>query len=76
MTKSGGLTADPFLRAVAHRLRTEPVIGDGVVARACRELQKEFIGWAPQLDDVGRRRAMRYRAGTKHSKAAGVPLGI
>ena len=34
---------DPFLRALAHALRSEPEIGDGAVFRACRELQKQFL---------------------------------
>ena len=36
---------DPFLRALAHRLSSEPEIGDGTIARACRELQRTF--WRP-----------------------------
>ena len=36
---------DPFLRALAHRLQGEPELGDGVVGRAIRELQREF--WRP-----------------------------
>jgi hypothetical protein len=32
----------PFLEAVARALRNHP-IGDGSVARACAELQREFL---------------------------------
>jgi hypothetical protein len=41
------LDRDAFLRSVAHRLRGEATIGDGLVGRVCRELQREFIGRAP-----------------------------
>jgi hypothetical protein len=34
---------DPFLRALAALLREEREIGDGVVARAIRALQREFF---------------------------------
>jgi hypothetical protein len=38
----------PFLETVARLLAHEPVVGDGSVARACREAQREF--WkAPDL---------------------------
>jgi hypothetical protein len=43
------LGRDPFLRAVAQRLRSEPTIGDGLVGRVCKELQREFMRHAPQL---------------------------
>ena len=34
---------DPFLRALAHRLRAElQPLGDGALGRAIRELQSEF----------------------------------
>ena len=33
---------DAFLRALAHRLSGEPELGDGVVGRAIRELQRTF----------------------------------
>ena len=33
----------PFLEALAVMLRSEPVLGDGTVARACRLLQAEFM---------------------------------
>ena len=34
---------DPFLRALAHALRGEAEIGDGLVVRQCRELQRQFF---------------------------------
>lgn len=34
---------DPFLRAVATALEGSKVLGPGVVARTCAELQKEFF---------------------------------
>jgi hypothetical protein len=34
---------DPFLRAVANALQGQTVIGPGVVARTCAELQREFF---------------------------------
>jgi hypothetical protein len=40
---------DPFLRALAHRLRDEQ-IGDGVVYRAIRELMQGGFFRAPRLD--------------------------
>jgi hypothetical protein len=40
---------DPFLRALAHRLRGEP-IGDGVVYRAIRELMQGGFFKAPRLE--------------------------
>jgi hypothetical protein len=33
----------PFIERVAEKLRDEPEIGEGVVARACRELLPEFL---------------------------------
>ena len=50
MTTAAPLSPDqrgPFLLAVAERLRGVP-IGDGSVARVCRELQREFFD-PPQL---------------------------
>jgi hypothetical protein len=40
----------PFLEAVAARLRAVDEIGDGVVSRIVRELQRSFLPRAPQLD--------------------------
>jgi len=34
---------DPFLRAVANALEGSKVIGPGVVARTCAELQRQFF---------------------------------
>ena len=34
---------DNFLRALAARLHGECELGDGVIFRACRELQREFF---------------------------------
>jgi hypothetical protein len=34
---------DPFLRAVANALQGREVIGPGLVARVCAELQREFF---------------------------------
>ena len=34
---------DPFLRAVANALQGREVIGPGVVARTCAELQRQFF---------------------------------
>jgi hypothetical protein len=39
---------EAFLRAVADRLRDVADLGDGQVARVCRELQHEFLH-PPQL---------------------------
>jgi hypothetical protein len=41
---------DDFLRQVATVLASQPVLGDSLVARVCRELQQRF--WrAPELDE-------------------------
>jgi hypothetical protein len=37
-----------FLAALAHALRGEPVLGDGVVFRAIKGLQREF--WRPPVE--------------------------
>ena len=43
---------DAFLRSVAAPLATLPAIGDGAVARVCREIQSRY--WrAPDLDERG-----------------------
>jgi len=43
---------DDFLRQVATVLATQPVLGDGLVARVCREVQARY--WrAPGLDERG-----------------------
>jgi hypothetical protein len=34
---------DPFLRAVANALAGKPMLGPGVVARTCAELQRQFF---------------------------------
>jgi hypothetical protein len=39
----------PFLEAVAGRLGAVDEIGDGVVGRTVRELQRAFLPRAPQL---------------------------
>jgi hypothetical protein len=47
-----------FLEAVAARLGAVDEIGDGVVGRVVRELQRSFLPRAPQLgadDDAPRR---------------------
>lgn len=38
---------DAFLRALAQRLSSEPELGDGIIGRAIRELQREF--WRPPV---------------------------
>jgi len=49
---------DAFLRALAHRLRNELEIGDGVIFRAIRELQRTF--WqAPAIDHEARHSTRR-----------------
>jgi hypothetical protein len=41
---------DEFLRSVAATLQSQPVLGDGIVARVCRELQQRY--WRPpELDE-------------------------
>jgi hypothetical protein len=35
---------DPFLRACAVALQQHATLGDGLVSRTCREIQREFIG--------------------------------
>jgi hypothetical protein len=46
--RDGRRRADAFLVLVAARLRGVEMIGDGVVARVCKEAQREF--WdAPDL---------------------------
>jgi hypothetical protein len=40
---------DAFLRSVATMLRGERELGDGVVARTCRQLQKEFLRTMPKI---------------------------
>jgi hypothetical protein len=40
---------DPFLRAVASALSGHEVIGPGVVARTCAEMQRQFFH-PPDLD--------------------------
>jgi hypothetical protein len=42
-----------FLKAVAQRLAGVPELGDGVVSRACRELQREYFE-PPDTVAVGR----------------------
>ena len=43
---------DAFLRSVAAALAAWPAIGDGAVARVCREIQSRY--WrAPDLDERG-----------------------
>src|SRR5262245_48669989 len=54
---------DDFLRQVATVLATQPTLGDGIVARVCRELQSRF--WRPPepptcgLAASGRRMGLR-----------------
>jgi hypothetical protein len=41
---------DAFLQHVAAVLAVQPVVGDGIVSRVCREVQQRF--WrAPELDE-------------------------
>ena len=47
---------DPFLRAVANALEGSKVIGPGVVARTCAELQRQFFD-PPDLTGGSRRAA-------------------
>ena len=42
-----------FVAAVAERLRALPEVGDGAVARACRETQRAFFD-PPDLTGKGR----------------------
>jgi hypothetical protein len=44
---------DPFLRAVAAALQGQTVIGPGLVARVCAELQRQFFR-PPILDHPGK----------------------
>jgi hypothetical protein len=47
---------DAFLQHVASALAGQPVLGDGVVARVCREIFREH--WkAPELDVRGGKHA-------------------
>jgi hypothetical protein len=46
---------DPFLRAVAAALEGSKVIGPGVVARTCAELQRQFFD-PPDLSGGSRSR--------------------
>ena len=48
---------DAFLRALAQVLRDEPELGDGVVFRAIRSLQREF--WQPPMSVAQAPRARR-----------------
>jgi hypothetical protein len=51
---------DAFVRSVAAVLADKPVLGDGLVARVCRELQQRY--WrAPELDE-------RSHGGGKYSR--------
>jgi len=47
---------DPFLRAVANALQSSEVIGPGIVARTCAELQRQFFD-PPDLTGGSRRAA-------------------
>jgi hypothetical protein len=50
---------DAFLRQVAAVLELQPAIGDGVVARVCREIQQRY--WVPPaIDGSGRLGAGKY----------------
>jgi hypothetical protein len=51
---------DPFLRAVASALQGQTVIGPGVVARTCAELQRQFFH-PPDLSAGAAGRASKYR---------------
>jgi hypothetical protein len=51
---------DPFLRAVANALQGYAVVGPGVVARTCAELQRQFFR-APDLSAGAPGRASKYR---------------
>jgi hypothetical protein len=50
----------PFLERVAERLRGVEVVGDGLVSRIAREVQREFFK-APVLENSGRLAAGKYR---------------
>jgi hypothetical protein len=45
-----------FLNAIATRLRSEPVLGDGLISRVARELLREMRR-APRLDAAEEQRA-------------------
>jgi hypothetical protein len=50
---------DAFLRQVAAVLELQPAIGDGIVARVCREIQQRY--WVPpELDGTGRLAGGKY----------------
>jgi hypothetical protein len=50
---------DAFLQHVAAALAREPELGDGVVARVCREIFKQH--WrAPELDTHGNHHVGKY----------------
>jgi hypothetical protein len=51
---------DDFLRSVAAVLASAPAIGDGLVARVCREIQARY--WrAPDLGERRRLPSGKYR---------------
>jgi hypothetical protein len=51
---------DPFLRSVAAALQGQAVIGPGVVARVCAELQRQFFH-PPDLAAGTHGRSSKYR---------------
>jgi hypothetical protein len=50
----------PFLERIAQRLRGVEMIGDGLVARIAREVQREFFK-PSVLESTGRLHAGKYR---------------
>jgi hypothetical protein len=51
---------DPFLRSVANALQGQAVIGPGVVARVCAEMQRQFFT-PPDLSVGAAGRGSKYR---------------
>jgi hypothetical protein len=53
---------DPFLHAVANALESSKVIGPGVVARTCAELQRQFFS-PPLATETNGRKVGKYARG-------------
>jgi hypothetical protein len=51
---------DPFLRSVANALQGQTMIGPGVVARVCAEMQRQFFT-PPDLSAAAPGRGSKYR---------------
>jgi hypothetical protein len=50
---------DEFMRSVAQVLQQQPELGDGIVSRVCREIQRLY--WSPPaIDGSGRLGAGKY----------------